>query len=130
MLAGRISACFCSYTAVQAHLRSGALRMIAVTGPSRSSLAPQVPTLREAGFDGYAAVVWFGLMAPARTPRAVVVRLATELENVLAEREVRARLYAAGLTPLRDSPEAFASDIRAETVQWQVILRQAGQDEP
>jgi tripartite-type tricarboxylate transporter receptor subunit TctC len=126
MLAGRVSACFCSWTAVQTHVRSGALKILAVTGSVRSPLTPQVPTLQEAGMDGYAALAWYGVMAPAKTPRAIVARLATELDNVTNEREVRAQLMAAGLTPVRDSPEAFATAIRSESVQWQVILRQAG----
>ncbi|KWR91643.1 Bug family tripartite tricarboxylate transporter substrate binding protein [Cupriavidus sp. IDO] len=130
MLAGRISACFCSFAAVQAHVRSGTLRMIGVTGVARSPLAPLVPTLQESGLEGYGAAAWFGVMAPAKTPRAIVARLATELDAVMAEREVRARLLAAGLTPLRDSPEAFATAIRSESIQWQVILRDAAQSEP
>ncbi|WP_423192512.1 Bug family tripartite tricarboxylate transporter substrate binding protein [Cupriavidus sp. H18C2] len=125
MLAGRISACFCSWSAVQSHVRSGALKILGVTGPVRSPLTPQVPTLQEGGLDGYAALSWYGVMAPAKTPRAIVARLANELDNVTNEREVRAQLLAAGLTPVRDSPEAFATAIRAESVQWQVILRQA-----
>jgi len=127
MLAGRISACFCSFASVQAHLRSGALRLIAVTGVARSQLAPQVPTLQESGLEGYAAAAWYGVMAPAKTPRAIVARLANELDNVTEEREVRARLLAVGLTPMQDSPEAFATAIRSESTQWQVILRQSGQ---
>jgi tripartite-type tricarboxylate transporter receptor subunit TctC len=127
MLAGRISACFCSYASVQQHIRSGALRLIAVTGVSRSTLAPQVPTFQESGMDGYAAAAWYGVMVPAKTPRAIVARLANELDNVTEEREVRARLLAAGLTPMQDSPEAFATAIRSESTQWQVILRQSGQ---
>ena len=70
MLAGRISACFCSYVSIQQHIRSGALRMIAVTGVARSPLAPQVPTLQESGIEGYAAAAWYGVMVPAKTPRA------------------------------------------------------------
>ncbi|MGO4305104.1 tripartite tricarboxylate transporter substrate binding protein [Cupriavidus sp. RAF12] len=127
MLAGRISACFCSYSAVQSHVRAGTLRMLAVTGVARSPLAPQVPTLQESGLEGYAAAAWYGVMAPAKTPRAIVARLAAELDNVTNEREVRARLLAAGLTAVQDSPEAFATAIRSESIQWQVILRQAGQ---
>ncbi|WP_042882590.1 Bug family tripartite tricarboxylate transporter substrate binding protein [Cupriavidus necator] len=123
MLAGRISACFCSFAAVQSQVRSGALRLIGVTGVARSTLAPLVPTLQESGMEGYAAVAWFGVMAPAKTPRAIVARLAGELDGVMAEREVRSRLMAAGLTPLRDSPEAFATAIRSESIQWQVILK-------
>jgi len=76
--------------------------------------------------EGYAALAWYGVMAPAKTPRAIVARLASELDNVTNEREVRAQLLSAGLTPVRDSPEAFATAIRSESVQWQVILRQAG----
>ncbi|CAG9186630.1 hypothetical protein LMG32289_06545 [Cupriavidus pampae] len=125
LLAGRISACFCSFSAVQTHLRNGGLRLLAVTGMTRSPLAPQVPTLQEQGLDGYAAAAWYGVMAPAKTPRAIVARLASELDSVTGEREVRARLMAAGLTPVRDSPEAFATAIRSESIQWQVILRQA-----
>ncbi|WP_441618015.1 MULTISPECIES: Bug family tripartite tricarboxylate transporter substrate binding protein [unclassified Cupriavidus] len=126
MLAGRVSACFCSFAAVQAHIRNGNLRLLGVTGMARSQLAPAVPTLQESGLDGYGAGAWFGVMAPAKTPHAIVARLADELDAVMAEREVRDRLLAAGLTPLRDSPEAFATAIRSESIQWQVILRQAG----
>ena len=132
ILAGRISACFCSFAAVQTHLRNsggqsgaGGLKLLAVTGMTRSPLAPQVPTLQESGIDGYASAPWYGVMAPAKTPRAIVARLASELDGVTGEREVRARLMAAGLTPVRDSPEAFATAIRSESIQWQVILRQA-----
>ncbi|WP_342051602.1 MULTISPECIES: Bug family tripartite tricarboxylate transporter substrate binding protein [unclassified Cupriavidus] len=132
ILAGRISACFCSFAAVQSHLRNAGpgggpagLKLLAVTGMTRSPLAPQVPTLQEAGLEGYAAAAWYGVMAPAKTPRAIVARLAYELDGVTGEREVRARLMAAGLTPVRDSPEAFATAIRSESIQWQVILRQA-----
>ncbi len=89
-----------------------------------------MPTLQESGLEGYAAAAWFGVMAPAKTPRAIISRLAGELDGVMAEPEVRSRLTAAGLTPLRDSPEAFATAIRSESIQWQVILRDAAQGEP
>jgi len=126
MLAGRVSACFCSYGAVQAHARNGAVRLLGVTGLKRSPLAPAVPTLQETGLDGYAAGAWFGVLAPAKTPHAIVARLATELGAVMGEREVRERLHAAGLTPMNDSPEAFAAAIRTDQQQWQAILREAG----
>lgn len=123
MLAGRVSACFSSFAAVQGQVRSGGLRLLGVTGVARSPLAPLVPTLQESGLEGYAAAAWFGVMAPAKTPRAIVARLAVELDAVMSEREVRSRLQAAGVTPLRDSPEAFATAIRSESIQWQVILK-------
>ena len=126
MLAGRVSACFCSFAAVQAHVKNGNLRLLGVTGVARSQLAPAVPTLQESGLDGYGAGAWYGVIAPAKTPHAIVARIASELDAVMGEREVRDRLLAAGLTPLRDSPEAFATAIRSESIQWQVILRQTG----
>jgi tripartite-type tricarboxylate transporter receptor subunit TctC len=102
------------------------LRLLGVTGTTRSELAPSVATLQESGMEGYASVPWFGVLAPARTPRAIVARLATELEAVMAEGEVRERLQAAGLSPMEDSPDAFSLAIRSESLQWQVIQRQAG----
>ncbi|MGT2495072.1 tripartite tricarboxylate transporter substrate-binding protein [Cupriavidus basilensis] len=126
MLAGRVSACFCSFAAVQAHVKNGNLRLLGVTGVARSQLAPAVPTLQESGLDGYGAGAWYGVIAPAKTPHPIVARIASELDAVMGEREVRDRLLAAGLTPLRDSPEALATAIRSESIQWQVILRQTG----
>lgn len=126
VLAGRISACFCNFAAVQPHLASGALRLLAVAGSNRSQLAPAVPTLAESGMDGYGAGPWLGILAPAKTPRVIVGKLAAALEQIVAEPQVRERLIEVGLTPLRDSPEAFATAIRSESIQWQVILRQAG----
>ncbi|UZN49480.1 tripartite tricarboxylate transporter substrate binding protein [Cupriavidus cauae] len=126
MLAGRISACFCNFAAVQQHVREGTLRLLGVAGSARSSLAPGVPTLHESGLDGYGAGPWLGVLAPAKTPRAIVAKLATVLDEVVREGDVARRLESVGLTPLRDSPEAFATSIRSESIQWQVILRQAG----
>lgn len=126
MLAGRISACFCNFAAVQQHVREGTLRLLGVAGSARSPLAPGVPTLHESGLDGYGAGPWLGVLAPAKTPRAIVAKLATVLDEVVRERDVERRLESVGLTPLRDSPEAFATSIRSESIQWQVILRQAG----
>lgn len=126
MLAGRIGACFCNLATVHPHVRNGSLRLLAVTGTARSPLAPTVPTLQESGMDGYGAAPWFGVLAPAKTPRAIVAKLAAALDEVMREDEVRDRLQEVGLTPLRDSPEAFATAIRSESIQWQVILRQAG----
>ncbi|MCD9122251.1 tripartite tricarboxylate transporter substrate binding protein [Cupriavidus sp. UGS-1] len=126
MLAGRISACFCNFAPVQQHVREGTLRLLGVAGSARSPLAPGVPTLHESGLDGYGAGPWLGVLAPAKTPRAIVARLATVLDEVVREGDVARRLESVGLTPLRDSPEAFATSIRSESIQWQVILRQAG----
>ncbi|TWG83481.1 tripartite-type tricarboxylate transporter receptor subunit TctC [Cupriavidus gilardii J11] len=126
MLAGRIGACFCNLAAVEPHVRNGTLRLLAVTGATRSPLAPSVPTLQESGMDGYGAAPWLGLLAPAKTPRAIVAKLTAALGDVLREDEVRERLREVGLMPLHDSPDAFATAIRSESIQWQVILRQAG----
>src|SRR5690606_20734598 len=100
MLAGRISACFCALPSVQAQVRSGNLRVLAATGETRSALLPAAPTLRETGYEGYAAEQWLGVLAPPRTPHGVVQRLAGELRRALMSPDLRDRLALVGLVPV------------------------------
>ena len=123
ILAGRISACFCALPSVQAQVRSGKLRVIAVTGETRSALLPVVPTFREAGYDGYAAEQWLGVFAPPRTPPAVVQRLAGELRRGLASVDLRERLALVGLAPQVDTPQAFAAALRDDAGRWHRAAR-------
>ncbi|HVK51240.1 MAG TPA: tripartite tricarboxylate transporter substrate binding protein [Pseudoxanthomonas sp.] len=123
MLAGRISACFCALPSVQAQVRSGKLRVLATTGDARSALLPAVPTFREAGYDGYETEQWLGLLAPPRTPQAIVQRLAGELRRALTSAEARERLAVAGLVPLADTPQAFAATLRDDASRWHRTAR-------
>lgn len=119
MLAGRVSACFCALPSVQAQVRSGNLRVIAVAAETRSALLASVPTLREAGYDGYAVEQWLGVLAPARTSGAVAQRLAGELRRALEAPGSRERLARVGLEPVNDTPQAFAASLQDDAGKWQ-----------
>ena len=107
------------------HVKSGKLRVIAVLSPTRSSIYPDVPTIAESGFPGFEASVWYGFIAPAGTPKAVVERLHAEVEKALQHPDVRARLANAGGEVLPGSTEQFAALIRAERQRYDKLVREA-----
>ena len=109
------------------HAQAGKLRMLAVTSEQRTALAPDYPTVTEAaGLPGYEASVWYGLLAPAGTPAAVINRLNAEIERLLQLREVRERLATLGYDPQRHTPAAFAEMIKADIVKWSKVVRESG----
>jgi len=105
------------------HLKSGTLRAIAVAAPSRSSLLPDVPTATEAGLPGFEAVLHYGLLAPAGTPKPIINRLNKELRAIIASPEVRQRIAADGGDPIPSSPEEYAADIDREETKWGALIR-------
>ena len=108
------------------HVKSGRLRALGVTGAKRAGGAQQVPTIAEAGVPGYEAVQWFGVLAPAGTPREIVARLHGDSVRALQAAEVRDRLASDGADPVGSTPEAFAAFLRAETVKWAKVVKDAG----
>jgi tripartite-type tricarboxylate transporter receptor subunit TctC len=108
------------------HVKAGKLRALAVTTKRRISAAPEVPTFEEAGLPGYEAIGWFGAVAPAATPPAVIERLNAEIRAALAAPEVRERALAAGAEPFANSPREFAELIREETRKWAEVIKAAG----
>ena len=112
-------------------IREGRIRAIAVTSAQRNPMLPDVPTLIEQGLPGFEATAWFGVLAPAATPRPIVTRLGTELDAIGKEPEFRARLAASGAVPPGltpdggSSPEAFQAFIRAEIAKWADVVRRA-----
>jgi len=108
------------------HVKSGRLRALGVTGAKRAGGAPQVPTIAEAGVPGYEAVQWFGVLAPAGTSREIVARLHGDIVRALQAAEVRDRLASDGADPVGSTPEAFAAFLRAETVKWAKVVKDAG----
>lgn len=109
------------------HARAGKLRMLGVTSAERTQLAPDFPTIAEAaGLPGYEASVWYGLLAPAGTPAAIVNKLNTELERLLQLREVRERMATLGFDPYYRTPAAFAELIKADIVKWGKVVRESG----
>ena len=108
------------------HAKAGRLRALGVTSARRAGGAPEVPTISEAGVPGYEAVQWFGVLAPAGTPRVVIERVHREAVRVLQAADVRERLQADGADPVASTPEEFAAFLRAETVKWAKVVKTVG----
>ena len=109
------------------HVRSGKLKALAVTSPQRTQLAPDVPTVAEgAGLPGYEADVWYGMLAPAGTPAAIVNKLNAEIARLLLQRDVRDRFAALGFEPNRGSPAEFGALIKSDIVKWARVVRESG----
>ncbi len=117
---------FADITSALPLLKSGRVKAVAVLSKERSSFLPEVPTLAESGVPGYEAIGWFGLLAPAGTPPAVVSRLAAETGVVMRQPDIREKLAAAALEPWVTTPEEFLTFIRAETAKWARVIRESG----
>jgi tripartite-type tricarboxylate transporter receptor subunit TctC len=126
LLAGRTAMIFDTVTAIAPHVRSGALRGIAVTTPKRSSSFPDLPTIAESGLPGYDASTWGGILAPARTPKGTVSRLNEVINVALKQDDVRVRLTTAGIEIQGGTPEHFGAVIQAEVDKWGRIVKEAG----
>lgn len=124
LVAGQISMTFDLGTVVP-HVKSGRLRPIAVANKARSLALPDVPTIAEAGLPGYEASAWYGLFAPAGTPREIVARLNLEAVKALKRPDVRDRLLALGGEPAGTSPEEFAAFIGTEIAKWSKVVQEA-----
>ncbi len=126
LLGERISFMPINPVEVIAHIRSGRLRALAVGSDKRVPLLPDVPTVAEAGLPGYEATVWWGLVAPAGTPREVVAKLNAETNRALADPAIVGKLAELGVVITAGSPEQFAAFIQAQTVLWSGVIRAAG----
>ena len=125
LLSGQVQLMFSSVVAILPHIKAGKLRALAVTGAKRLASLPELPTIAESGLPGYEASSWYGILAPAGTPRNIVARLNAELTKALEQPEVRASLLAEGAEPVGGSPEAFAAHIRAEKERLGKLIRDA-----
>jgi tripartite-type tricarboxylate transporter receptor subunit TctC len=108
-----------------AHIKSGKVRALAVTGLTRSSVLPDVPTMDEAGLKGYEVTAWFGLAAPAATPRPVIMRLNEALNRAMQDPQTRDAFVSRGATIVTGTPEQFRDFIRGEMVKWEPIVKRA-----
>jgi len=126
LVGGRVQIMFDAAPSLIQHVKSGKLRVLAAASAQRNRLLPEVPTFAELGYPKIAVSLWYGLLAPAGTPRAVVDRLNRETVKALQTAEVRERLLAQGAEPMPGSPEAFASFMQEESVKWAPIVKQAG----
>ncbi|GMV56282.1 MAG: hypothetical protein AMXMBFR6_20870 [Betaproteobacteria bacterium] len=126
MLAGNIQVMFDGWVGTVPQVRTGKLRYLGVATSKRSSFATELPTVAEQGFPGFEASVWYGLLAPAGTPRDIVNKLSVELAKVMALPELRERFASLGMEPLTGTPEQFANFMRTETVKWAKVVRDSG----
>ena len=126
LIGGQVHVMFDSVMVSMPQVKSGKLKALAITSPERFALAPDVPTMAEAGFPGVQGGVWFGLFAPAKTPRPVVEYLARESRRIFGDAEIRSRLSSQGATLNLDAPDVFAQRIASESERWGQILKTAG----
>jgi tripartite-type tricarboxylate transporter receptor subunit TctC len=126
MVAGRIQVGFPTIISSVPHLQAGKLRALAVTPAKRVSAAPDIPTFAEAGLKGVVVVNWYGLIAPLRTPKPIVERIAKEVATAMRSPDMEKRLAAEGSEAVGSSPTEFAAHIRSEIDQWSRVIKQAG----
>jgi tripartite-type tricarboxylate transporter receptor subunit TctC len=126
LLGGQINMLFAPAQVVTQHIAAGKLRMIGTTGAERSSLFPDFPTIAETGLPGYSSLGWFGMFAPAATPRLIVEKVSADVGKVLALPEARQRLVEVGAEPAPNTPNVFAAFVKQDIVKWLDLARRAG----
>ena len=126
LLGGQVPMMYADLVAALPHIQSGKLRAIAVGSPRRVGVIPNVKTVAEQGFSGFDAVSWGGLLAPAGTPRDIVMRLAEEIRQILSEKDVQERLEHAGTFAAFQSPEQMAARMRQDYDKWGKVIRDKG----
>lgn len=126
LIAGQLQFQFASQITTQGFIKAGRLRAIAVSSPRRAASLPEVPTVAESGVPGFAVVNWFGVIAPARTPQALVARLNAEIARALQAPEVRAKLTAEGSEIVGGSPEAFGRFLASDLAKWGKVIAASG----
>jgi tripartite-type tricarboxylate transporter receptor subunit TctC len=126
VVGGQIQLMFSGMSSVMPHIKAGRLRPLAVTGAKRSPAAPDVPTIAESGFPGFAATAWYGVLAPAQTPKPIVKRLHDEVLHALAQPDVKQRLESVGFEIEGSTPEQFGSYIKNEIKKWEKVVKASG----
>jgi tripartite-type tricarboxylate transporter receptor subunit TctC len=124
-IAGQVQLTWANLVSGLPHVKSGRLRGLAVTGEKRSTAAPELPTVSEAGLPGYTVRAWYGAMVPSGTPPEVITRLNSELTRAMSAPELRARFTAQGADPATDTPDQFGAFLKAEISMWTKVVRDA-----
>jgi tripartite-type tricarboxylate transporter receptor subunit TctC len=125
LLGGQISMSFDTITPVLQSVKSGKLRALAVTSAKRSSTLPDVPTLDESGMKGFNLGTWFGILAPAATPKEIVVRLNTEIVKIINSPDFRKKMAEIGAEPIGNTPEQMAAQIKEDTERYAKLVKDA-----
>jgi tripartite-type tricarboxylate transporter receptor subunit TctC len=126
MLAGHTAVMAATVLTGMPQIRAGRLRPLGITSAARSAVAPEIPTISEAGLPGFESVQWYGMLAPAQTPKEIVSRLHAEMVRILQQPEVKERFAGDGADPVGNTPEEFSRYIQSELVKWSKVAREAG----
>lgn len=126
LISGQIDVSFLSTPGAVPYIKSGKLKGLGVTSLHRLEQAPDLPTIAESGLSGYEASVWYGLAAPAGTPREIVARLNSEIAKILQDRAVRERMGSNDFEPTGSTPEEFGKFIRDESAKWGKVVKTLG----
>ena len=125
-MANEVQFMFAGLLPAQAQVKVNRLRAIAVTSSTRSSFMPELPTVAESGLPGFEVVGWYGLLAPARTPAAIINRLHAETVGILARPDIRERIAGEGAEVVGDTPAHFAAFLKADIARWAPLIKQSG----
>jgi tripartite-type tricarboxylate transporter receptor subunit TctC len=123
LLSGQVPVMFASIVGLLPHVKAGKLRGLAVTGPRRSAVAPEFPTIAESGLAGYQVITWFGLLAPAGTPPEIVSRIYQDTVQSLGNAHVKEQVAKLGMETVGSTPAEFAAYMKEENVRWSKVVR-------
>jgi tripartite-type tricarboxylate transporter receptor subunit TctC len=126
LVGGQIHLIFATTASAVPQIKAGRVKGIAVTTAKRSALMPELPTISEAGLTGFDANNWYGLVAPAGTPRAIIDQLNAEVTKILNMPDVKATLFNQGLDPAPGTPEQFGAYIKSERIKWAKVIKESG----
>ncbi len=126
LVGGQVQLVFATTASAIPQIKAGRIKGIAVTTARRSSLTPELPTISEAGLAGFDANNWYGIVVPAKTPRAIIDQLNAEVTKILNMADVKATLHNQGLDPAPGTPEQFGAYIKSERVKWAKVIKESG----
>jgi tripartite-type tricarboxylate transporter receptor subunit TctC len=126
LIGGQIQLMFDNLASSLAQVKAGRIRALAVTTAKRSSFAPELPTIAESGLPGFDISTWFGIFAPAGTPKEALDRLHAEFTRALASPDVREKMLALGAEPVGNKPEEFAAYIKSEAEKYAKVIKASG----
>jgi tripartite-type tricarboxylate transporter receptor subunit TctC len=126
VIGGQVKVTFANLLAVLPHVQAARLRGLGVTSATRSSAAPDLPTIAESGVTGYDFISWFGMLVPAGTPQEIVRKLNEAIVKVLKSPELRDRLTRDGADIIASIPQEFRAYMKSETAKWAKVIREAG----
>ena len=123
LVGGHVQAGFINILEALPHVNSGRLRGLAVSTPKRSPVAPNIPTVAEAGVPGYEVIQWSGVLGPSGLPKSIVAKLNNEIAKIMGKSEIRERLLGSGAEPGGGTPEQFSSMIKSDIAKWSRTLK-------